>query len=163
STIIREPRVPSSKTYKTEMVSSIWPSRFSQVNSHTPRTEPARPPISRMKPILKSTLPRRQCAMTPDTEAPTSWLAEEATATAGGAGAASAPGGAPAAARLGSPPPAHHPPLKTKIPGPLRGRCFGLAAPPRGLFTPDAAANRSNYVINGPHFPGEVLHRAVLD
>jgi len=33
---------------------------------------------------LKSTLPRRQWASTPETEAPTSWLAEEATATVGG-------------------------------------------------------------------------------
>jgi hypothetical protein len=37
-----------------------------------------------MKPILKSTLSRRQCASTPDTEAPTSWLADDATATGAG-------------------------------------------------------------------------------
>ena len=36
-----------------------------QENSHTPTTEPASPPSSRIKPILKSTLPRRQWAMHP--------------------------------------------------------------------------------------------------
>ena len=46
--------------------------------------EPMPPPSSKTKPILKSTLPRRQWAMTPETEAAATWLASLATATAGG-------------------------------------------------------------------------------
>src|SRR6516164_9070994 len=64
------------------MASSICPSCFSNVKIHTPKTDPARPPTNNTYPILKSTLPRRQCISTPETEAPTSWLADEATACA---------------------------------------------------------------------------------
>src|SRR6266487_3590037 len=49
-------------------VSSTWPKRRSSAKSHTPKAEPAKPPISSTAPMWKSTLPRRQCAITPDTE-----------------------------------------------------------------------------------------------
>ena len=54
------------------------------MNTHTPTDDPANPPASRTKPILTSTLRRRQCASAPDTDAATTWLASVATATAGG-------------------------------------------------------------------------------
>ena len=66
------------------MTRSIWPRALSRANSQTPSPEPARPPTSRIRPILTSTLPRSKWAMTPDTEAPTTWLAPEATATGAG-------------------------------------------------------------------------------
>ena len=50
----------------------------------TPSVEPARPPSSSTSPIFTSTLPRRQCASTPETEAATIWFASVPTATAGG-------------------------------------------------------------------------------
>jgi hypothetical protein len=43
-----------------------------------------RPPIITTRPIFTSTLPRRQCASTPDTDEATIWFASVPTATAGG-------------------------------------------------------------------------------
>ena len=54
------------------------------MNNITPREEPTKPPRRRTKPILKSTLARRQCARTPETELATIWFASVPTATGGG-------------------------------------------------------------------------------
>ena len=66
------------------MARSICPSARSRPNSQTPKAEPAMPPTSSTPPILKSTWRRRQWAMKPDTEAATTWLTSEPTATGGG-------------------------------------------------------------------------------
>ena len=66
------------------MTRSIWPISRNIENNSTPRDEPTTPPASRMNPIRKSTLPRRQCASTPDTDEATIWFASVATATGAG-------------------------------------------------------------------------------
>ena len=50
----------------------------------TPSVEPATPPNSKKKPILKSTFFFLQCAITPDTLEAKTWGASEPTATTGG-------------------------------------------------------------------------------
>ena len=49
-----------------------------------PARLPTTPPATSTPPILASTPPRRQCANTPETLAPVTWLAEDAAATVGG-------------------------------------------------------------------------------
>ena len=46
--------------------------------------DPTMPPATSTPPIFTSTPPRCQCANTPDTLAPVTWLAAEAAATVGG-------------------------------------------------------------------------------
>ena len=76
--------VPRKTTKASEITTSICPISRIHLNSQTPRLDPITPPASRTDPILKSTVPRRQWASTPETEAATIWLASVPTATAGG-------------------------------------------------------------------------------
>ena len=48
------------------------------------RLDPTKPPATSTSPMRTSTLPRRMCACTPDTEDARIWLASEPTATGGG-------------------------------------------------------------------------------
>ena len=73
--------MPRKTTNDKRMTRSIWPKPRRSVNSQTPSDEPIRPPTRRTKPILKSTLPRRQWASTPETDDATIWFAWLATAT----------------------------------------------------------------------------------
>src|SRR3546814_2153002 len=72
---IRMPKKPRKITEQSEMTRSSWPRLRRKPYSHTPNSEPMVPPISRTRPMRKSTLPRRQCASTPDTEEATIWFA----------------------------------------------------------------------------------------
>ena len=56
----------------------------SNVKSWTPTIDPTMPPPIRNMPIRKSTLPRRQWEMTPESDDATIWLAPVPTATVAG-------------------------------------------------------------------------------
>ena len=119
--IISAPSVLSTATYISEIASSIWPSRCNSVNSSTPSAEPASPPSIMMMPILKSTAPRRQYPMTPDSEAPTSWFADDATAT---------PAGTPIKISIGvnrKPPPRPNTPVTMPTPAPRPNKAKTLS------------------------------------
>ena len=71
SITMRLPITPRNTAKERKITRSTWPISRSALNMKAPTVEPARPPMTRMPPILKSTLLRRQWAMTPDTDAAT--------------------------------------------------------------------------------------------
>ena len=71
-------------TYVTVMTNSKLPMARKILTSCTPMVPPKIPPARITRPILKSTLPKRQWAKAPEEAAATIWLESEAAATAGG-------------------------------------------------------------------------------
>ena len=66
------------------MKRSACPAAFSALNKTIPKLDPTRPPPNITPPILRSTLPLRQCVSTPETDEATICVDCVATATAGG-------------------------------------------------------------------------------
>ncbi len=62
----------------------MCPAAFKTLNSQTPMIEPTKPPAVNTAPMVRSTLPRRMCASTPETEEATVCAACVPTATDGG-------------------------------------------------------------------------------